>query len=113
MNYFGAGIQTTRNGTGYYKPTDSGDSAFDFAWLLHQKRNDHHWQFWLLPKDGGTKILEMSDAARKELLADWRGAGKAQGKPDTTKWYLANQRKMFFGPKTRCWIEHQLGISRS
>src|ERR1700738_4492504 len=25
--------------------------AFDFAWLLHQKRNKHHWQFWLLVND--------------------------------------------------------------
>src|SRR5660397_273255 len=37
--------------TGYYKPTDTGDEDFDFAWLLHQKRNDHHWQFWILPLD--------------------------------------------------------------
>ena len=49
-----------RDETGYYKPTDTGDKAFDFAWLLHQKRNPHHWQWWILPEDdGGTKILEM------------------------------------------------------
>src|SRR3972149_1962592 len=40
-----------RDGTGYYKPTDTGDKAFDFAWLLHQKRNRHHWQWYLLPED--------------------------------------------------------------
>src|SRR5258708_40255385 len=28
-----------RDKTGYYKPTDTGNAAFDFAWLLHQKRN--------------------------------------------------------------------------
>lgn len=28
-----------RDETGYYKPTNTGDAAFDFAWLLHQKRN--------------------------------------------------------------------------
>ena len=46
-NYFyGKGNKITRgrNKTGYYKPTDTGDKAFDFAWLLHQKRNKHHWQ---------------------------------------------------------------------
>jgi hypothetical protein len=35
--------KTRRDKSGYYKPTDTGDSAFDFAWLLHQKRNRHHW----------------------------------------------------------------------
>lgn len=33
-----------RDKTGYYKPTDTGDANFDFAWFLHQKRNRHHWQ---------------------------------------------------------------------
>src|SRR3990167_8733761 len=48
------------DGTGYYKPTDTGNAAFDFAWLLHQKRNRHHWQWWVLPEDeGGIKLLPM------------------------------------------------------
>ncbi len=52
-NHFYGGIQTGRNGTGYYKPTNTGDAQFDWAWLLHQKRNSHHWQFYLLPEDEG------------------------------------------------------------
>lgn len=40
-----------RDVTGYYKPTDTGDPAFDRAWFLHQKRNDHHWQWWTQPDD--------------------------------------------------------------
>jgi len=30
------------------------DTAFDFAWLLHQHRNPHHWQFYLLQEDNPT-----------------------------------------------------------
>lgn len=26
-------------------------AAFDRAWLLHQNRNPHHWQYWLLQED--------------------------------------------------------------
>lgn len=40
-----------RDSTGYYKPTDTGDAQFDFAWFLHQKRADHHWQWWVLVRD--------------------------------------------------------------
>jgi hypothetical protein len=100
-----------RDTIGYYKPTDTGDTAFDFAWLLHQKRNKHHWQWWVLPEDdGGIKVLPMPDRYRREMLADWRGAGKAQGYGDNTKaWYERNKNKMTLHPETRAWIETQLG----
>ena len=95
-----------RDKTGYYKPTDTGDPRFDYAWLLHQKRGKHHWQFWILPEDeDGIKILPMPDVYRREMLADWRGAGKAQGKPNTREWYLAHADKMQLHPETREWIE--------
>src|SRR5690349_4010162 len=77
--FYGPKPKPVRDATGYYKPTDTGDEAFDFAWLLHQKRNPHHWQWWLLPEDdGGVKVLPMPDRYRREMLADWRGAGLAQ-----------------------------------
>lgn len=111
VNFFhGKPKPPIRDETGYYKPTDTGDAAFDFAWLLHQKRNRHHWQWWVLPEDdGGTKVLEMSDVYRREMLADWRGAGRAQGTPNTYQWYHKNKEKMQMGPETRRWIENQLG----
>jgi hypothetical protein len=103
-----------RDKTGYYKPTDTGNAAFDFAWLLHQKRNRSHWQWWMLPQDtDGLKILEMTESYIREQVCDWIGAGKAQGyhspkdKPmqETIKWYKANKSKMQLHPKTRKRIE--------
>ena len=100
-----------RDETGYYKPTDTGDKAFDFAWLLHQKRNKHHWQWWTLPEDGGgLKVLEMPLRYRKEMLCDWRGAGRAYGTPDTKRWWEKNKDKMQLHPNTRKWIEKNLGL---
>src|SRR5712664_1885073 len=82
---------------------------FDRAWNHHQKRNDHHWQYYLLHfDDGGSRILDMPDVCRREMLADWRGAGKAVGKPDTSVWYEANKDKMQLHPETRLWIETKL-----
>lgn len=101
-----------RDSTGYYKPTDTGDAAFDFAWLLHQKRNDHHWQWWILPcDDGGEKVLEMSERARLEMVCDWWGASMAQGFggwSGVVTWYHTNKGKMRFGPCTTRWIERFL-----
>lgn len=139
--------------------------AFDIAWNYHQKRNSHHWQYWLLTPDnprpnfthqshdGGQshgyirsvdgrydvaiihddsinwwkpdwKIvkqlerdlfntpvpLDMPLADRKEMLADWRGAGRALGKPDTKAWYLQNRDNMQLHPDTRAWVEMMLGV---
>lgn len=103
-----------RDDTGYCKPTDTGDKAFDYAWLLHQKRNKHHWQFWLLPEDeGGMKILPMPSKYRMEMVCDWIGASRAQGYggtlSDVSKWYAANKDKMQLHPETRAWVEKFLG----
>lgn len=99
-----------RDETGYYKPTDTGDPAFDFAWLLHQKRNRHHWQWWILPEDdGGEKVMPMGFCDVLEMIADWRGAGKAQGAPDTLKWYTKNKDKMRLDRHARIIVEHEIG----
>jgi len=113
MNFFYGSKHTIRQADGYYKPTDTGNKAFDFAWLLHQKRNKHHWQWWILPEDdGGVKILEMPVQYRKELLADWLGASRAQGfggdLATLRAWYHKNKKKMQLGPETQEWIEKEI-----
>lgn len=91
----------------------TGDSAFDWAWLLHQKRNRHHWQWYIVPlDDGGTKALPMPERYRLEMLADWVGAGLAQGYGrNTIGWYAKNRDKMVLHPETRAWVEDMLGYS--
>lgn len=135
--------------------------AFDRAWNLHQKRNKHHWQFWLLhpdnPRpnftfqshDGGAShmqirsvdgkdvavvwdisipwwkpdseaerqcesdlrhapvALPMPDVYRREMLADWRGAGRALGNSDTRQWYELNKHNIRLHPETRTWLEKE------
>jgi len=90
----------------YFYGNGKNDKEFDFAWLLHQKRNKHHWQWWILPEDeGGIKILDMPLKYRKEMLCDWRGAGKAQGFGDNTdKWYEKNKNKMLLHKDTKSYI---------
>lgn len=98
--------------SGHYK--EKIGEAFDYAWLLHQKRNKHHHQWWLLPEDdGGTKTLWIPYNHLKEMLADWIGAGLAQGKPDTLAWYLKNRDKMRLHPRSREWLEDRLGVPQA
>ena len=82
--------------------------TFDKAWLHHQHRNKHHWQYWLLKKDDRViKCLEMPIEYALEMLCDWKGAGEAQGKKggwkEVKEWYREN--KPCLHPDTQSYIE--------
>lgn len=88
------------------------DRRFDVAWLLHQHRGPHHWQHWILREDsGGVKCIEMPRAYVLEMVADWRGAGRAiTGKDETEAWYKDNWKNMILHPNTREQVEKLLGL---
>ncbi len=98
-----------RDKSGYYKPYDTGDAAFDRAWVLHFHRNDHHPQSWISPQeDGSAKCLEMSEGAVIEMFCDWQGAGRAQGVDrwwDVLPWYEKNKDKLQLSTATRYMVE--------
>lgn len=95
-----------RDDTGYYKPWDTGDLKFDFAWLLHQKRNKHHWQWWIIPKDDGRfSAFEMPLKYLLEMICDWKGAGKAQNVNNLKGWYDKNKEKLILHPQTKKTLE--------
>lgn len=95
---------------GYDKSSDTEDNDFNKAWLYHIHRNKHHWQYWLLIQGKGKDmVLEMPARYRKELLADWHGAGRAiTGRNNTEEWYLKHKDKYQFHPNTKKWIEMKL-----
>jgi hypothetical protein len=100
----------TSTGEKQYKPDDTG---FDIAWLKHQNRNKHHWQYWMITWDkGNTECLPMPDVYIREMVADWRGAGRAiTGADNTDEWYMANRDNIKLHPDTRFRVEMRLGIA--
>lgn len=79
---------------------------FDVAWNHHQKRNKHHWQYWLLTNDEeGTYPLSMPERYAREMVADWNGAGRTLGKPDTRAWYEKNKGNIKMRDDTRVFVE--------
>jgi hypothetical protein len=81
-------------------------SDFNTAWLKHQRRNAHHWQWWLLREDDGKFIpIEMPKPIVYEMLADWYGAGKAlNGNThtwrNTWEWFKNNRHLIHLNPYT-------------
>lgn len=87
-------------------------AAFDVAWLKHQHRNPHHWQYWILQEDSGdVRVLPMPDRFRREMLADWSGAGRAMhGKGETASWYTGTRAGRRLHRATKAWVESELGL---
>jgi hypothetical protein len=89
---------------------------FDRAWLMHQKRNKHHWSYWVMPGyDGGMKCIDMPTRYIKEMICDWRGAGRAQGTADGSlqgarDYYLKNRERMMMSQETRMITERLLEL---
>lgn len=91
----------------YFYGTKDQDS-FDLAWRHHQRRQPHHWQYWLLTFDAGnTKALAMPEKYIKEMVADWYGAGYAiNGKNDVYNWYMKTKDTKILHETTRWYVEY-------
>lgn len=93
------------------------DEKFNFAWLLHKKRNRHHWQWWVeFDVNDGVRALEIDEPYLTEMICDWIGAGRAQGRIfskedkyfEVRKWYAVHKDKMRLNEKTRSIIEEKI-----
>jgi len=99
INFFGDDLEKAAN-----------KLHFDYAWLSHQHKNDHHWQHWLLPYDNGQRlVLPMPASAALEMIADWMGASMAYtGSWDMRNWLEANMGKIRLHPDTAHFVSSQL-----
>ena len=93
------------------KTQEQVEEDFNLAWLKHQKRNKHHWQYWILEEDSGKQILlPMPKIYYLEMICDWKGAGKAiNGKDDTRGWYEKNYLNIKLNKETRGIIQSLIG----
>lgn len=89
----------------YFGNKDTNRYAFKRAWLKHQNRNDHHWQYWV---DIRGNAVAMPRKCIVEMVCDWIGAGKAKGKRgdnEVKDWYNQNKYDMVLHKQTRQIVE--------
>lgn len=88
---------------------------FKQAVRLHKSRNRHHPEWWTRSSvEGVIGPQEMDDLSILELIADWQGAGLAQGHGDNTlEWYAVNRHQLPLAPATRAKVERLIGFSSS
>lgn len=98
----------------FYNRPKARKGAFECAWNHHLKWNKHHWQYWVLNRDDGRapEAIEMPDRFVREMVADWAGAGLAQGRLDILDWYYTRAHNIILHPKTRKRVEELLDAFR-
>jgi hypothetical protein len=81
-------------------------SGFHKAWLLHQHRNKHHWDYWVNSKQVPTPVPKKYI---KQMICDWKGMSRKFG--DTPQEYYQNNKdKMILHKDTKKEIKRRLGI---
>lgn len=108
--------RNVRDKSGYYDASQMELPCFVYSWLYHQRRNKHHWQYWAMIEDSGNiRCLDMPSEYVREMICDWRGAGRAQGtNPDggnaeLIRYYNKNKSKMYLSDNTRKTLERLIG----
>lgn len=83
-----------------YKQSDESKENFQIGWNYHQKRNKHHWNYWVnVSRKDKVVPVEMPMKYVKQMIADWRGMSRKFG--DTPSNYFAkNKHNMILHEKT-------------
>lgn len=96
--------------------TEEVRNRFRQAWRYHVNRNDHHYNHWVgITEQGRTVVHEMSDMARREMLADWISANKVISgtikfgqSDDLQTWYNKRRDLLPIGPQTLRWLDYKI-----
>lgn len=66
----------------YFCGEKKNEEEFRKAWLNHQNKNKHHWEYWIMRSSHNKSkninlIVDMPDIYVREMIADWVGAAWA------------------------------------
>ena len=86
--------------TNTYKQSDENNDNFQQGWCLHQKRNKHHWNFWVsVTRKNEIQPIPMPMKYVKQMVGDWRGMSRKFG-GDTVEYFQNNRDSMILHPDT-------------
>jgi len=89
-----------KSGTTNYKKSDEDDLNFLEGWNHHQKRNKHHWNYWVsVTRKDEIIALPMPMKYVRQMIADWRGMSRKFG-GTWEKYYRENQKDFILHQET-------------
>lgn len=91
-------FQTDR--TKQYKKSDKSNINFQQGWFLHQKRNKHHWNYWVsITRKEEIIPIPMPTKYIMQMIADWRAMSRKFG-GNPYEYYKKEKPKMILHVKT-------------
>ena len=89
-----------KNRTTNYNIADESDIDFQIAWLHHQKRNKHHWNYWVsVTRKNEIIPIPMPKKYVKQMIADWDGMSRKFG-GSTIEYYIKNRYNFILHEET-------------
>ena len=82
--------------------------AFLYAWLHHQHKNKHHWQYWVVNPQK-QEALPMPEKYILEMICDWRAMSRKFG-DSGQEFFKARSHKMLLHPESFERIHRLLNI---
>lgn len=83
-----------------YKQSDENDLNFQKGWNHHQKRNRHHWNYWVsVTRKNEVIPVEMPMKYVRQMVADWNGMSRKFG-GTTEEYFNKNKGSMILHPTT-------------
>ena len=96
-----------KNRSKEYKISDENDPNFQKGWCLHQKRNKHHWNYWVsITRKDEIIPIPMPRRYVRQMIADWRGMSRKFGGL-AEDYFRKNNKNMILHKKTvdRIWVQ--------
>ncbi len=56
----------------YGNENEKSNSGFEYGWLHHQRKNKHHWDYWV---NGSGKPVIMPEKYINQMICDWEAMG--------------------------------------
>ncbi len=95
----------SKNRSKEYKTSDENDLNFQTGWNRHQKRNKHHWNYWVsVTRKDEIIPVEMPMKYIKQMVCDWDGMSRKFG-GSTCDYFRKNENTMILHPETKAKIE--------
>jgi hypothetical protein len=94
-----------------YKRSDESNMNFQMGWLHHQKRNKHHWNYWIsISRMNDIRPMPMPKKYVLEMIADWKGMSRKFG-GSAKEYYNKIKGEMILHPETVKLIEQYLEVN--
>lgn len=95
-----------------YNTSDEKNENFQKGWVHHQKRNKHHWNYWVsVTRKNEIEPVPMPKKYVLQMIADWNGMSRKFG-GNTKEYFENNKDKMILHDETIKIIESILNENK-